>query len=263
VTVLRQRRQEVARRRIDVLGIEIDVLSVDELNARVIRAALGREHALILNVNAHALNLAARRTWLRRLFNSADLVHADGIGIAVAAKMLGYPVPTRIPITEWIWDLAATAEHNGLSIYLLGGRPGVAERAGEMLAARHPKLKIAGAHDGFFDKVSGSADNEEVLNLINRASPDVLVVAFGMPIQEMWLAQNWSRVGAHVAITGGGVLDYTSQSLRRGPHWMTDNGFEWLSRLVIEPRRLWMRYLIGNPLFLLRVARQRLAAGHR
>jgi len=97
-----------------------------------------------------------------------------------------------------------------------------------------------------------------VLKEINASRPDMLLVGFGMPLQERWLMQNWNRINARVALTGGAVFDYVSGELRRGPRILTDNSFEWLARLLIEPKRLWRRYVIGNPLFLLRVLKQRL-----
>ena len=88
--------------------------------------------------------------------------------------------------------------------------------------------------------------------------PDILIVGFGMPLQERWLMQNWENLDARVALTGGAVFDYVSGEVRRGPRVLTDNGFEWLARFLIEPGRLWRRYLVGNPLFLWRVLQQRL-----
>jgi N-acetylglucosaminyldiphosphoundecaprenol N-acetyl-beta-D-mannosaminyltransferase len=159
---------------------------------------------------------------------------------------------------DFAWDLAAYAETRDLSLFLLGARPGVAERAAAKLKQRFPDLHIAGTHHGYFDKALGSPQNEVVVDQINAANPDILIVGFGMPLQERWLMENWERLEASVALTGGAVFDYVSGELRRAPRWMTDHGLEWLGRLIIEPRRLWKRYLIGNPLFILRVLRQRM-----
>jgi N-acetylglucosaminyldiphosphoundecaprenol N-acetyl-beta-D-mannosaminyltransferase len=91
----------------------------------------------------------------------------------------------------------------------------------------------------------------------------MLLLGFGMPLQERWLMQNWDCLDVRVALTGGAAFDYISGDLRRGPRFLTDNGFEWLARLFIEPKRLWRRYVIGNPLFLLRVLKQRLTRDKR
>jgi N-acetylglucosaminyldiphosphoundecaprenol N-acetyl-beta-D-mannosaminyltransferase len=99
------------------------------------------------------------------------------------------------------------------------------------------------------------------VSLINNASPDVLLVGFGMPLQEKWIAANLARTHAWVVLSGGACLDYAAGKVRRGPPWMVNHGLEWLARLLIEPRRLWRRYLMGNPRFLLTVLRQRWRGG--
>jgi N-acetylglucosaminyldiphosphoundecaprenol N-acetyl-beta-D-mannosaminyltransferase len=117
-------------------------------------------------------------------------------------------------------------------------------------------LRIVGVRHGYFDHSAGSAENEAVLEEINAAAPDILLVGLGMPLQERWLTQNRQGLNVGVALSGGAVFDYVSQRVRRGPPILTESGFEWLARLLNEPRRLWKRYLLGNPLFLLRVLRQ-------
>jgi N-acetylglucosaminyldiphosphoundecaprenol N-acetyl-beta-D-mannosaminyltransferase len=186
------------------------------------------------------------------------MVFSDGAGVVLAARILGKHLPGRITYADWAWQLASFAERENLSLFFLGARPGVVEKAAARLLAKHPNLKIVGVHHGYFDHDPGTPENEAVLKEINASRPDILLVGFGMPLQERWLMQNWNRVDARIALTGGAVFDYVSGELRRGPRILTDNSFEWLARLLIEPKRLWRRYVIGNPLFLLRVLKQRL-----
>jgi N-acetylglucosaminyldiphosphoundecaprenol N-acetyl-beta-D-mannosaminyltransferase len=174
----------------------------------------------------------------------------------LAARLLGRRIPERITYADWAWRLAAFAEAEGFSLYLLGARPGMAQEAARRLQARYPDLEIVGVRHGFFDHAAGSPENEAVVREINDARPDILLVGMGMPLQEYWLMENRDRLQAGVVLTGGGVFDYVSGGLRRGPRILTHSGFEWLARLLVEPRRLWRRYLIGIPLFLLRVLRQ-------
>jgi N-acetylglucosaminyldiphosphoundecaprenol N-acetyl-beta-D-mannosaminyltransferase len=247
------------RKRVNVLGVDVDPVTVAELHANILDFVRGEGHALILHANVYGLNLCYRDPELRSFFNeAASLVFCDGAGIMLAARMLGERIPERITYADWAWQLAAFAEREGLSLFLLGARPGVAESAVARLKEQYPNLKIAGVHHGYFDQTAGASENEAVLAEINAARADVLLVGFGMPLQERWLMRNWSRIDARVALTGGAVFDYVSGELKRGPRILTDNGFEWLARLLIEPGRLWRRYVIGNPLFLLRVLRQRL-----
>jgi N-acetylglucosaminyldiphosphoundecaprenol N-acetyl-beta-D-mannosaminyltransferase len=240
--------------------VGVDPLTVDELHAEIENIVRGGERGIVLNVNAHCLNLCYEDPKLRTFLNGAEVVFCDGAGVMLAARMLGRRIPERITYADWIWQLADFAADRGFSLYFLGARPGVAREAARRLKERYPGLKIVGARHGYFDHSSGSAENEVVVEEINAAAPDILLVGLGMPLQDRWMMENWQRLEVRVALTGGGVFDYVSGRLRRGPRLLTDNGFEWLARLLLEPRRLWRRYLIGNPLFLLRVLKQRLGA---
>jgi N-acetylglucosaminyldiphosphoundecaprenol N-acetyl-beta-D-mannosaminyltransferase len=250
---------ERMKKRVNVLGVGVDPVNVAELLARILGIVRQGGHALVLHVNVHGLNLCYDDPALRSFFNAAPVVFSDGAGVVLAARILGEYLPERMTGADWAWQLAAFAESEGLSLFLLGARPGVAESAASRLKGRYPNLEIACVHHGYFDQTAGASENEAVLAQINATRPDVLLVGFGMPLQERWLMRNWERLDAHVALTGGAVFDYVSGELKRGPRVLTDNGFEWLARLLIEPGRLWRRYVIGNPLFLLRVLRQRLS----
>ena len=242
---------------VSILGVKVDSLSVGELDAALKRFIQCEKRSLILHVNVHCLNLSQREVWLRDFLNSASIVFCDGAGVMLGARILRKRIRQRIPITEWIWRLANLAESQGFTIFLLGARPGIADEAAAKIKQRFAQLQIVGVHHGYFDITPGGIENERIITMINAAKPDILIVGFGMPLQERWLMENWKRLDIKVALTGGAILDRVAGQLRRGPRWMTDNGLEWLSRLAIEPRRLWKRYLIGNPVFLLRVLRER------
>jgi N-acetylglucosaminyldiphosphoundecaprenol N-acetyl-beta-D-mannosaminyltransferase len=247
--------------RVNVLGVDVDPVTVGELHAAIKRLVESGERGTVLNVNANCLNLLYTDAVLRRFFDGADLVFCDGAGVMLAARLLGRRLPERITYADWTWQLAAFAEAEGLSLFLLGAGPGVAERAAQRLRTLHPDLRISGIEHGFFDHSPGSRENEAILRKVNAAGPDILLVGLEMPLQERWLMDNRDAIDANVVLTGGAVFDYVSGRLQRGPRLLTDHGFEWLARLIVEPRRLWRRYLIGNPLFLLRVLRQRLGKG--
>jgi N-acetylglucosaminyldiphosphoundecaprenol N-acetyl-beta-D-mannosaminyltransferase len=247
-----------AVKHVDVLGVRVALLTVPELHAHIETFVRQSQKALVLHVNIQCLNLAYAQRWLFQFLNTADITFCDGAGILLGARFLGHRIPQRITYADWMWQLTEFAELHKLTLYFLGARPGVAEKAAQRLRERFPDLLIVGTQHGYFDKTPGSAENEGIIQAINEVKPNVLVVGFGMPAQERWLMENWDRVAANVALTGGAVFDYVSGELRRGPRWMTDHGLEWLARLVIEPRRLWQRYLIGIPLFLWRILKQRL-----
>jgi len=248
--------------RFDLLGVQVSALTVPELHACIADYIHQQRSARVLNVNVNCLNLAYRRPWLRHLLNKAEIVFCDGSGVKLGARILGHNLPQRITYADWLWQLAEFSEPRGFTFFFLGARPGVAEKAASRLIECFPDLSIVGMHHGFFEKSPDSPGNRAIIQKINALRPNILILGFGMPLQERWLMENWGRVDANVALTGGAVFDYISGELRRAPRWMTDHSLEWLGRLLIEPRRLWRRYLIGNPLFLWRVLKQRLGLAH-
>lgn len=243
---------------VKVLGVKVDPISAERLMAAIQQMIINDEHLIVSNVNVHALNIAYRSPWFANFLNESAIVFCDGFGVKWAVRLLGAHVPERITYADWMWQLTEFVEPLGFTLYFLGSAPSVAEEAAVRLRERYPGLQIVGTDHGFFDKTPGSADNERIINSINAVRPNILVIGFGMPRQEQWLHENWGRLDVNVALTGGAVFDYVSGSMRRGPRWMTNHGLEWSARLLIEPRRLWRRYILGNPIFLWRVFKQRL-----
>jgi N-acetylglucosaminyldiphosphoundecaprenol N-acetyl-beta-D-mannosaminyltransferase len=246
---------------VDILGLHVQSHTREGLNEAIGRLIRCKVHAVVPNVNVHFTNLSWRLPWLRDLFNSAPVNFCDGAGIQLAARLLGSRIAERITYGDWFASLAAFCLREHFRFFFLGGQPGVAVEASLRVVSRYPGLVVVGTHHGYFDRRRQSAENAEVIAAINRCRPDILLVAMGMPLQEEWLVQNWDQIDAGVALTGGAILDYLSGRMRRPPVWMCSCGWEWLGRLLIEPRRLWKRYLLGNPLFLARVLQQRLFKG--
>jgi N-acetylglucosaminyldiphosphoundecaprenol N-acetyl-beta-D-mannosaminyltransferase len=220
-----------------------------------------RQQTIVLSGNVHGFNLAYEQPWLRAFFNQADFVRLDGSGLRLGARLVSQTLPPRLTWADFVWDLAAFAEPRGDRFFLLGGRPGVAEAAAARLRERHAGLQIAGTHHGFFANRPGHPENEAVLAQIATSRPDILLVGMGMPRQERWIYDNRDRLAATVTMTAGALFDYVSGRLRRPPPLFTATGLEWAGRLLIEPRRLWRRYLVGNPLFLWRIVKQRAGYG--
>lgn len=247
--------------KLELLGVKIDDLDVKKLNSSISKFINEGKQSIILHVNVYGLNLAYENSWLRDFYNSAEIVFCDGAGVILGARLLGYKLDQRITYADWTWNLAEFMANEGLSLFLLGAKPGIAQKAAQQLTSRYGNLRIVGTHHGYFDKKVGSASNEKVIKLINELKPDILIVGFGMPIQEKWLEQNWTRLDSKIALTGGAVFDYVSGELKRAPRIMTDHSLEWLGRLLIEPKRLWKRYIIGNPLFIYRILRQKFITG--
>jgi N-acetylglucosaminyldiphosphoundecaprenol N-acetyl-beta-D-mannosaminyltransferase len=243
---------------IAVLGTRLDLCDKQTLMTIIQQAAVQRRQIVALSGNVYSFNLAYENKWLRDFLNQADIIRLDGVGLRLGARLLGASSPPRMTWADFAWDLAELCEQNDFTLFFLGAKPSIAAKAAQQMQIKHPRLRFAGIHHGYFDKEKGSAENTAVINLINQSQPHILIIGFGMPLQEKWLSQNIDDVRVPVIMTGGAVFDYISGELQRAPKWMTDYGLEWFGRLLIEPHRLWHRYLIGNPKFLWRVLLQRL-----
>lgn len=244
--------------KINVLGIEIDNISLDEILDRIEKSIIDRERIVITHVHVKGLNIAYQQDWFREYLNRSDINFCEGKGVKLAARWLGYKNVYVHTFADWIDRLAELAESGGFSIFFLGNPPGIAIRATQVLQGKFTNIKIAGSYHGYFDKRSGHPENEVVLKLINAAQPDILMVGFGMPLQEKWTKDNWHRLDAKVTIMCGALPEYIAGTLPRAPKWMTENYLEWLGRIIISPRRYWKRYLYDNSILLLRILKSKL-----
>ncbi len=204
-------------------------------------------------VNAHAANLAHRDPAYRRALLAADLVLNDGSGVELAARLQGTRFRANLNGTDLIplvLDLAARQAHR---VFLLGGRPGVAQSAARALTARHLGLHVVGHAHGYFPPRAAHT----VADAVRASGADLLVVGLGNPAQELFLSAHLRRTGVRLGIAGGAFLDFAAGRVPRAPRWMREAGVEWVFRLGREPGRLFHRYVVGNPLFLARVVHER------
>jgi N-acetylglucosaminyldiphosphoundecaprenol N-acetyl-beta-D-mannosaminyltransferase len=245
---------------IEILGVRVDATSYDDLLARIDSwVATGKPHQIV-TLNPEMLVAAHRDPMFRHIVNQADLNVADGVGLLLAARLLGRPLPGRVTGSDGIHLLAAHCAQKGYRPYLLGAAPGVAEAVALRLTVANPGLDVAGAYAGS-PRVE---DEEEVIARIREVEPDLLLVAFGVPVEETWIARNRERLGVPAMIGVGGAFDFVAGVTKRAPRWMRGLGLEWLYRLLREPWR-WRRQL-ALPAFVALVVRQwlgRLASRNR
>ncbi len=239
-----------------VLGVRVHRLREGELLDRIGGLLAGGGKHLVTYVNAHTLNLAAGDERLREAYRRSAITYCDGAGVVLGARLLGRPLPGRLTSASFIDGFCQRWRQDGTSLYFLGARPGAAEEACRRLQERHPGLRIAGHGHGYFER--NHPQEAEVLSSIAAARPDILFVGFGTPAQEHWVLDNWERLEARVVWPIGALLEYVSGAVPRAPEWMQQRSLEWLFRLLLEPRRMFARYVVGNPLFLYRVLRERI-----
>lgn len=206
-------------------------------------------------VNAHCMNIVFEDPDYLDALRRADNVFPDGMGMSLAGRWLGQPFLANVNGTDMFPLLCECVASTSYRIFLLGGSPGVAEKVKQWVETLYPEVHICGTHSGYFS----DEETDSVVEAIRASRADLLFVAFGVPAQELWIVRNLKKTGAHVAIGVGGLFDFFSGNIPRAPAWVRVIGMEWVYRLIQEPKRLWRRYLIGNPLFLWRVFRARFA----
>lgn len=245
------------RHRVNLLDTWVDRVAIDEVGERIDAFVRSGTPHQIVPANVDFLRLGCANPGFRVLVNAADLIVADGMPLVWAARLRNDPLPQRISGVELIHECARVAARRGYSIFLLGAAPGVAGEAAEALLLRYPGLRIAGTYCPPPLPLSAE-DNAQVLGAIRAARPDIVLVAFGAPLQEEWIRAHMRRLGVPVCIGVGGAFDMISGRVRRAPLWMQRRGFEWLFRLIQEPRRLWRRYFVHDlPVFLRLMAQSR------
>ncbi len=235
--------------RIDVLGVAFDDVTVEEAARRGIDLARRPGCHYVVTPNPEIVEVCRADPAAREAVNGADLVLPDGIGVVKGAAILGTPLKGRTPGIEFAAALLERMAQEGMSLFLLGAKPAVAERAAENLKACYPGLQIAGTHDGYF------REDGPVAEAVRRSGADVAFVCLGAPRQELWMARNGPVTGAHLLCGLGGSLDVFAGTVERAPAFWRDHGLEWFYRLCKEPRRIGR--MMKLPLFLLHVRQEK------
>ena len=235
--------------RIDVLGVGFDNMTMTEAVDRAVELLHTEACHHVVTPNPEIVELCRENPELMQAVHDAALVLPDGIGIIKGAAMLGTPLKERTPGIEFAAHLMDRMAAEGLKLYLLGAKPGVAEQAAQKLREQHPGLQIAGTHDGYFK------EDGPVVEAIRASGADCVFVCLGAPKQELWMVKNGPATGAKLLCGLGGSLDVFAGVAQRAPKFFCDHGLEWFYRLCREPSRLGR--MMKLPLFLIHVKREK------
>jgi len=216
-----------------ILDINVNTVDYPQAISELKKFLNSTELKFIVTPNSEIVMNATKDEELRTIINSADLVIPDGIGLVYASRILKKPLKERVTGIDFLNGALEELSNSGKSIFLLGSKEGIAKKAGEEMQKKYPNLKIAGTHNGFFSE----GEEEDIIELINRANADMLCVALGSPKQEMLIYKYKNKLNAKVAIGVGGSLDVWAGELKRAPIPFQKLGIEWLYRLIQEPKR--------------------------
>lgn len=244
-----------------VLGADIDAIGWRDAVGKILGWAIARESRYVAICNAHVVVTATGDPDYGAVINGADMATPDGAPVAWMLRRTVAPSQRRISGPDLMWKLCAACAEQAVPVYLLGSTPPTLERLRASLQAAFPGLPICGMESPPFRPLT-VAEDEELVERINGASPGIVFVGLGCPKQERWMAAHRGRVDA-VMIGVGAAFDFHAGTVQRAPDWMQRHGLEWLHRLGSEPRRLWRRYLVTNTLFIAGALRQLGSRGGR
>jgi N-acetylglucosaminyldiphosphoundecaprenol N-acetyl-beta-D-mannosaminyltransferase len=234
---------------VDVLGVPVCNVTMDDAIDVVVQAATQHPLKQICFVNTDCVNRAQRDRAYAELLRNCDAVFADGIGIRIAGSILRQRIRQNVNGTDLLPLLCKRLEGTSIGLFLLGARPGIAEAMARWIESEYPGMRVNGMHDGYFLP----SEEESVIREINESQAEIVLVAFGAPRQDMWIAQHRDKLHAGVAMGVGGLFDFYSGQMPRAPQWLRELSLEWTFRLYKEPGRMWKRYLVGNLVFLSRI----------
>jgi N-acetylglucosaminyldiphosphoundecaprenol N-acetyl-beta-D-mannosaminyltransferase len=235
---------------VTVGGVTTACLSRDGLARMMLQDCLDartnrdRNPKLVFASNGHTIALSAQDEAFRFTFEQADVIHADGQAAVFASRMTTTPIPERSATTDFIHDAAGIGARHGLRFFLLGATEETNAEAARILAETYPGLQIVGRRHGYF----GGDEEEDICDEINLTLPDVIWVGLSAPLEYEFAVRNKTRLSAGWLVTCGGCYNFITGAYARAPYWMQATGLEWLFRLIQEPKRLFWRYAVTNPL---------------
>lgn len=228
------------------LGVNVCCLDMNEVIDEVDNIIKEKVPSFVVAINPEKLIKADKDPQLKELLNSASIQIPDGVGVILASKLKGGHIRSRVTGIDLMQAICQRAAEKNYRVFLLGAKPGVAEKAGNILMERYKGLNIIGVQDGYFK------EDREAIDVIKKASPDIVFVAMGSPKQEYWIKNNMKEIGASLYMGVGGSYDVICGNIQRAPEWMCKAGLEWLFRLIKEPWRY--KRMIVLPGFLVKAA---------
>lgn len=241
--------------KVNIFGIKVDNITLEEASEIVENYLVEDGLKTIVTPNTEIVMAAKDDEYLKRIINESHLVTPDGIGLVYGSRIRRRPLKERVTGFDLSIRLLEIANQKGYSLFLLGGKKGVAKRASENIKKDYPNIKLAGYHHGYFKgSHNGHMDHKEelkIIDMINEAKPDIIFVGLGFPRQEIWIWENKNRIHGKVIIGNGGTMDILAGDLKRAPEIFQRLGLEWFYRLIKEPKRI--KRQIALPKFILYV----------
>ena len=244
--------------KVNILDVDIDNVNFEDAIAKICEFVEGGDPKFVVTPNVDHVIKLQRDLEFKQIYKEASLVLADGAPIIWAAKLLKTPLKEKISGSDLFPRLCEVSSNEGFKLFFLGGRQGAAKGAADIFQAKYPNIKISGIYSPPFGFEDDENENIRIVNMIKEARPDILFVGLGAPKQEKWIYKYYTELNVPVSIGVGVSFEFMAGIVKRAPLWMQKVGLEWFWRLMMEPKKLWKRYLVDDMKIFWLILRQKI-----
>ena len=229
-----------------LLNTYINNVTMSETIEEIEKMIASDKKCYVVPINTDVVMKIENDAYLKEIVDSADMVLVDGKPLVWISKMHKSPLKAKISGSDLVPLLCGAAAEKHYSIFIIGGKDGVAEQAKKRLQEQHPGIQIVGTYAPPLGFEKDPAELNRINTMISEAKPDLLIVCFGCPKQKKWIYENISQYDAKVSVCAGATVDFIAGNIKRAPHWMSEHGLEWFYRFLQEPKRMFRRYFVDD-----------------
>ena len=229
-----------------LLNTFVNNVDMDETVALIEQIIDTGKKGYVVAVNVDVLVKIENDPYLKRIADEADLTLVDGKPLVWISKLHHNPVKAKISGSDLVPRLCDVSSDKGYSVFILGGKDGIAEKAKNNLLTKLPNINVVGTYSPPLGFEKSNDELEKINTLLSNAKPNILIVCFGCPKQEKWIYENYQKYDANVSICAGATVDFLAGNIKRSPKWMSEFGLEWFYRFLMEPKRLFKRYFLDD-----------------
>lgn len=232
--------------KVKLLNTYVNNVKMDEAINEIDRQLNSNRKSYLVAVNVDVIMKIEKDSYLKEISDKADMVFVDGMPLLWISKLHKQPIKEKISGSDLVPQICSLCAKKGYTIYILGGKDGIANQAKKNLELNYPGIKVVGTYSPPLGFENNQDELSRINSLINEASPDFLLACLGCPKQEKFIYENIGEYNAKVSVCAGATVDFLAGNINRAPSWMSKNGLEWLYRFAQEPKRLFKRYFIDD-----------------